>query len=119
MSLCVYGNISSTSIYQAIHDVHLDHKLEELLLKLLEFNSTPNVQEPIRQFLLNYQVMSENFSESYHQANSFEQVLESYFQFSKNQCVAIDTLLETLKITLDKDHTREELAMMLKDSFTF
>jgi len=119
MSLCVYGNISSTSIYQAIHDAHLDHKLEELLLKLLEFNSTPNVQEPIRQFLSNYQVMSENFSESYHRANSFEQVLESYFQFSKNQCVVIDTLLETLKITLDKDHTREEIAMMLKESFTF
>ena len=40
MSLCVYSNISSTSIYQAIHDAHLDHKLEELLPKLLEFNST-------------------------------------------------------------------------------
>ena len=114
-----YDNISSTSIYQAIHDAHLDVKLEKLLLKLLEFNSTPNVQEPIRQFLINYQVMSENFFESYGRANSFEQVLESYYQYSKNQCVVIDTLLETLKFTLDKDHIREDLAMMMKESFTF
>lgn len=112
-------NISSVSIYQVIHDAHLDVKLEKLLLKLLEFNSTPNVQEPIRQFLINYQVMSDSFFERYNHANSFEEVLESYYQFSKNQCVIIDTLLETLKMTLDKDHIREDLAMMLKESFTF
>jgi hypothetical protein len=112
-------NISSASIYQIIHDAHLEVKLEKLLLKLLEYNSTPNVQEPIRQFLINYQVMSDNFFERYNRANTFEEVLESYYQFSKNQCVIIDTLLETLKMTLDKDHTREDLAMMLKESFTF
>ena len=114
-----YDSISSTSIYQAIHDAHLDVKLEKLLLKLLEFNSTPNVQEPIRQFLVNYQIMSDNFLESYTRANTFEEALESYYQFSKNQCVVVDTLLETLRFTLDKDHIREDLAVMMKDSFTF
>lgn len=89
------------------------------MLKLLEFNSTPNVQEPIRQFLINYQMMSDNFLERYNRANTFEEALESYYQFSKNQCVIVDTLLETLKFTLDKDHTREDLAIMMKESFTF
>ena len=89
------------------------------MLKLLEYNSTPNVQEPIRQFLTNYQMMTDTFKESYQNANTFENVLECYFQFSKNQCTIIETLLQNLRFTLDKDDTRKELAVMLKDGFTF
>jgi len=88
-------------------------------LKLLEHNTSPNVQEPIRQFLINYQLMSDSFWERYERSNTFEEVLECYYQFSKNQCTIVETLLENLKFTLDKDNTRSELAMMLKDGFTF
>ena len=114
-----YYYISSTSIYQLIYEAKLEKKLEALLLKLLEYNSTPNVQEPIRQFLTNYQMMTDTFNESYQNATTFESVLECYFQFSKNQCTVIETLLQNLKFTLDKDDTRKELAVMLKDGFTF
>ncbi len=31
----------------------------------------------------------------------------------------VETLLEDLRYTLDKDGTRKELSMMLKDGFTF
>ncbi len=51
--------------------------------------------------------------------HTYEDVLECYYQFAKNQCVVIETLLETLKFTLDKDGTRKELSMMLRDGFTF
>jgi len=117
--LCVYYTIVSTSVYQAIHEAKLEKKLEHLLLKLLEHNTSPNVQEPIRQFLINYQLMSDSFWERYERSNTFEEVLECYYQFSKNQCTIVETLLENLKFTLDKDNTRSELAMMLKDGFTF
>ena len=63
--------------------------------------------------------MSENFLERYDHSNSYEEVLECYYQFAKNQCVVIETLLENLRFTLDKDNTKEELATMLKDGFTF
>ena len=89
------------------------------MLKLLRYNSTPSVQEPIRQFLVNYQIMLENFWERYERSSSYEAVLECYYQFSKNQCVIIETLLENLKFTLDKDNTKQELISMLKDGFTF
>ncbi len=88
-------------------------------MKLLEHNTSTNVQEPIRQFLVNYQVMSDSFLERYDHSNTFEEVLECYYQFSKNQCTIVQTLLENLKFTLDNDNTRSELAMMLRDAFTF
>ena len=88
-------------------------------MKLLEHNSTPKVREPIRQFLINYQIMSDNFWERYKRSNTFDDVLECYYQFSKNQCTLIETLMQNLTFTLDKDNTRSELAAMLKDGFTF
>lgn len=63
--------------------------------------------------------MADSFKESYQVANTFENVLECYFQFSKNQCTLIETLLQNLRFTLDKDGIRKELAVILKDGFTF
>lgn len=97
----------------------MDARLEELLVNLLKYNSSANVQEPIRVFLYNYQVMSDNFWEMYRGARSYEDILECYYQFSKNQCTAIETLLENLRMSLNRDHLKEELHVMLKDAFTF
>ena len=77
------------------------------------------MQEPIRQFLINYKLMSDNFWERYKHSHSYEEVLECYYQYSKNQCTLVETLLANLRFTLDKDNTRKELAVMLKDGFTF
>lgn len=63
--------------------------------------------------------MSDTFWESYHNSHAVEDVLECYYQFAKNQCTVIETLLQNLQFTLDKDNTRKELAVMLKDGFTF
>ena len=112
-------SVSSTSIYQAIHDAHLDNRLEEILLKLLEHNSSPNAQEPIRQFLSNYELMNENFWSSYKKANTIEDALERYYQFTKNQCILVETLMVNLRFSIDKDNSRKDLAAMLKDGFTF
>jgi hypothetical protein len=55
----------------------------------------------------------------YRKAKSYQDVLECYYQFSKNQCVIIETLLENLKLSFNDDHLKEELHVMLKDAFTF
>jgi len=108
-----------SSIYKSISEANLDARLEELLINLLRYNSSVSVQEPIRIFLYNYQVMSDNFWVMYKKTKSYEDVLECYYQFSKNQCVIIETLLENLRLTLNKDNLKEELHVMLKDAFTF
>jgi predicted transcriptional regulator len=63
--------------------------------------------------------MSDNFWEMYRKAKSSGDVLECYYQFSKNQCTIIETLLENLKLSLNEDHLKEDLHSMLKDAFTF
>lgn len=86
---------------------------------MLRHNSSVGVQEPIRIFLYNYQIMSDNFWQMYRQAKSYNDVLECYYQFSKNQCTVIETLLENLKIAMNEDHLKEELQIMLREAFTF
>ena len=90
-----------------------------MLINLLRYNSTVGVQEPIRVFLYNYQIMSDNFWEMYKKTKSYDDVLECFYQFSKNQCIIIETLLENLKISLNEDHLKEDLHLMLRDAFTF
>ncbi|NIP62577.1 MAG: hypothetical protein GWN01_02950 [Nitrosopumilaceae archaeon] len=109
----------TSTVHQKIHDVNLDKKLETLLLKLLEYNSEANVEVPIRHFLSNYEIISDNFWEQFKQTNTYEGALESYYKFSKDQCMLVDSLLQTLQFTLNKDNTKEELSTMLKDAFTF
>jgi predicted transcriptional regulator len=55
----------------------------------------------------------------YKRAKSYEDVLECYYQFSKNQCTIIETLLENLKITMNENHLKDELHVMLREAFTF
>ena len=108
-----------SSIYKSIFEANLDARLEELLVNMLRYNSTPNVQEPIRVFLYNYQIMSDNFWQMYKQAKTHEDVLECYYQFSKNQCTIIETLLENLRLSMNNSQLKEEFHSMLKEAFTF
>jgi hypothetical protein len=63
--------------------------------------------------------MSDNFWEMYKKAKSYDDVLECYYQFSKNQCIIIETLLENLKLGLNENHLKEDLHLMLREAFTF
>ena len=110
---------AATSIYKSIFEANLDARLEELLVNMLRYNSSAGVLEPIRVFLYNYQIMSDNFWQMYKRAKSYEDVLECYYQFSKNQCTIIETLLENLRITSNDDSLKEELHLMVKEAFTF
>ncbi|MBM3903557.1 MAG: hypothetical protein FJ357_00215 [Thaumarchaeota archaeon] len=85
----------------------------------MRYNSSAGIQEPIRIFLYNYQIMSDNFWQMYKRAKSYEDVLECYYQFSKNQCTIIETLLENLKISTNSDHLKDDLRALLKEAFTF
>ena len=89
------------------------------MVNMLRYNSSAGVQEPIRIFLYDYQIMSDNFWQMYKRAKSYEDVLECYYQFSKNQCTIIETLLENLKITMNENHLKDELHVMLREAFTF
>jgi nitrogen regulatory protein PII-like uncharacterized protein len=86
---------------------------------MLRYNSSAGVQEPIRIFLYNYQIMSDNFWQMYKHAKSYEDVLECYYQFSKNQCTIIETLLENLRISDNTDHLKEDVHALLREAFTF
>lgn len=108
-----------SNIYQALYEAKLDARLENLLLDMLRFDSSANVQEPIRIFLYNYQIMSDNFWAQYKAAKSYEDILECYYQFSKNQCTVIETLLENLRLVKKDPYLKEDLRMMLRDAFTF
>ncbi len=110
---------AATSIYKSIFEANLDARLEELLVNMLRYNSSAGVLEPIRVFLYNYQIMSDNFWQMYKRAKSYEDVLECYYQFSKNQCTIIETLLENLKISMNENHLKDELHVMLREAFTF
>lgn len=112
-------HLAIPSIYQSIYEARLDARLEELLLNMLRFDSSANIQEPIRIFLYNYQVMSDSFWAQYNLARTQEDVLECYYQFSKNQCVVIETLLENLRMVRNRNLLKDDLRMMLKDAFTF
>jgi hypothetical protein len=111
--------VAISNIYQALYEAKLDARLENLLLDMLRFDSSANVQEPIRIFLYNYQIMSDNFWAQYKAAKSYEDILECYYQFSKNQCTVIETLLENLRLVKKDPYLKEDLRMMLRDAFTF
>ena len=97
----------------------MDARLEELLVNLLRHNSSANVQEPIRVFLYNYHIMSDNFWQMYKRAKSYDAVLECYYQFAKNQCTIIETLLENLRISMNDDNLKDDMHALLRDAFTF
>ena len=108
-----------TSIYQQIYDAHLDKELEVILLKLLRYNQSPKVTEPVKQFLYNYRKINQEYWSTFSQSNSFETALESYYQYSKNKCTITDTLCDHLNMTLNYEDLRDDLSLIMRDSFTF
>ncbi len=108
-----------SNIYKKIHEANLDKELEVILLKLLWFNHSPKVTQPILNFLETYQKINEDYWTEFTESNSFDTALEAYYQYSKNKCKATDNLLDDLNMSLNFDDMREDLAEMMRESFTF
>jgi hypothetical protein len=106
-------------LYHMIYESNLESKLEQILIGLTKDSQSPEIEEAIHKFLLFVQHASENFWETFHNANTYQERLECYYQFSKNQCLATEVLIGDLDSVSSELDIRENLSSMLKESFTF
>ena len=109
----------TTSVYQKITEANLDREFETILIKLLRYNMSPVVEEPVHQFLQEYVVIRDDFWSQFGKSNSFDMAFDRYYQFAKNKCALIDSLLDILNFTLNYDPLRNDLSIMIKDGLTF
>jgi hypothetical protein len=106
-------------IYQLIYESNLDSKLEQILIGLMKDNPSPKIETMIRKFLLYVQHSTENFWTTYYTAKTYQEKLDCYYQFSKNQCLATEVLIRDLNSLSSEEELRESLGTILKESFTF
>lgn len=106
-------------LYQMIYESNLESKLEQILIGLTKDNSSPKVKNVIHKFLLYVQHASENFWVTFHKSKTYQERLECYYQFTKNQCLATEVLIRDLDTLLDEDEIKGNLSAILKEGFTF
>ncbi len=106
-------------LYQMIYESNLESRLEQILIGLTKDSPSPKIEEAIRKFLLFVQHASENFWVTFHNAKTYQERLECYYQFSKNQCLATEVLIQDLDSVSSELDIRENLSSLLKESFTF
>ena len=106
-------------IYQEIHDANLDREFETILIKLLRYNMSPVVEVPVRHFLREYAIIRDDFWSQFSKSNSFDMAFDCYYQYAKNKCALIDSLLSNLNFALNYDPIRNDLLLMMKDGLTF
>jgi hypothetical protein len=109
----------ATSVYEQIHDTKLDRELETILVKLLQFNMSPVIEVPILHFLQEYAVIRDDFWNQFNKCTSFDMAFDMYYQYSKNKCFLIDSLLDNLNFTINYDPLKVDLACMMKEGLTF
>ena len=109
----------TTSVYEQIHDTKLDRELETILVKLLQFNMSPVIEVPILHFLQEYAVIRDDFWNQFNKCTSFDMAFDMYYQYSKNKCFLIDSLLDNLNFTINYDPLKVDLACMMKEGLTF
>ena len=97
----------------------MESKLEQILIGLTKDKSAPKIKDAIRKFLLYVQHASENFWVTFHKSKTYQERLECYYQFTKNQCLATEVLIRDLDSILDKDEIKANLSAILKEGFTF
>ena len=102
-----------------IYESNLESKLEQILIGLTKDNPSPKIKESIYRFLLYVQHASENFWVTFHNAKTYQERLECYYQFTKNQCLATEVLIRDLDSMLDEDEIKANLNSILKEGFTF
>lgn len=106
-------------LYQMIYESNLDSKLEQILIGLTKDNPSPKVKNVMHKFLLYVQHASENFWVTFHKSKTYQERLECYYQFTKNQCLATEVLIRDLDSILDEDEIKGNLSAILKEGFTF
>jgi hypothetical protein len=109
----------SGDVYQLIYESNLDSKLEQILIGLVKDNPSPKIESIIQKFLLYVQHSTENFWTTYYSARSYEEKLDCYYQYSKNQCLATEVLVRDLGSLSSDDEIKENLDALVKESFTF
>ena len=102
-----------------IYESNLENKLEQILIGLTKDSQSPEIEEAIRKFLQFVQHASENFWETFHNAKTYRERLECYYQFSKNQCLASEVLIGDLDSISSELDIKENLSSLLKECFTF
>lgn len=106
-------------VYQLIYESNLDSKLEQILIGLVKDNPSPKIESIIKKFLLYVQHSTENFWTTYYSAKTYEEKLDCYYQYSKNQCLATEVLVRDLGSLSSDDEIKENLDTLVKESFTF
>src|SRR3989304_8162242 len=106
-------------LYQMIYESNLESKLEQMLIGLTKDNSSQKVKDVIHKFLLYVQHASENFWVTFHKSKTYQERLECYYQFTKNQCLATEVLVRDFDSILDDGEVKENLNAILKEGFTF
>ncbi|MGI0066237.1 MAG: hypothetical protein ACREA5_00140 [Nitrosotalea sp.] len=106
-------------VYQLIYESNLDSKLEQILIGLVKDNPSPKIESIIQKFLLYVQHSTENFWTTYYSAKTYEEKLDCYYQYSKNQCLATEVLVRDLGSLASDDEIKENLDALVKESFTF
>ncbi len=109
----------SGDVYQLIYESNLDTKLEQILIGLVKDNPSPKIESIIQKFLLYVQHSTENFWTTYYSARTYEEKLDCYYQYSKNQCLATEVLVRDLGSLSSDDEIKENLDALVKESFTF
>jgi hypothetical protein len=106
-------------VYQLIYESNLDSKLEQILIGLVKDNPSPKIESIIQKFLLYVQHSTENFWTTYYSAKTYEEKLDCYYQYSKNQSLATEVLIRDLGSLSSDDEIKENLDALVKESFTF
>ncbi|MDE1862575.1 MAG: hypothetical protein KGI33_06660 [Thaumarchaeota archaeon] len=106
-------------VYQLIYESNLDSKLEQILIGLMKDNPSHKTEMSIQKFLLYVQQSTENFWTTYYRAKTYQEKLDCYYQFSKNQCLATELLMRDLNSLSSEEEIRDNLGSMLKEGFTF
>jgi predicted metalloprotease len=106
-------------VYQLVYESNLDSKLEQILIGLVKDNLSPKIESIIQKFLLYVQHSTENFWTTYYSAKTYEEKLDCYHQYSKNQCLATEVLIRDLGSLSCDDEIKENLDALVKESFTF
>ncbi len=109
----------NVDIYQLIYESNLDSKLEQILIGLMKDNPSPKIETVIQKFLLYVQHSTENFWSTYYNAKTYQEKLDCYYQFSKNQCLATEVLIRDLDSLSSEEEIKDNLGNMLKEGFTF
>ncbi len=108
-----------TDIYQLIYESNLDSKLEQILIGLMKDNPSPKIETVIQKFLLYVHHSTENFWTMYYNAKTYQEKLDCYYQFSKNQCLATEVLIRDLDSLSSEEEINENLSSIIKEGFTF